>query len=245
MRISLFVSICLVALCLTSCKKDKEGSLTVHFIAYYDGHPLQMFSPQDFTGNQNLQFSHLSFLLSDLSLTKGSEETELKDIALVDLSFDDLTNASEGFIITTYDLPEGEYDGIRFGIGVPADINNDLPSDYASNHPLSKTSYYWVAWNSYIFQKIEGSLDTLGNGNFDTGFAYHTGTNNLYSILESPPIPINIQADGDTHIHIAIDYKDLLEGIEIKENPQNHNPTDSIYIARIVNNIPTSVTLFQ
>ena len=216
----------------------------MHFVPYYDDQPLQIFTQKPFTGNEQVQFMHLSFLLSDLSLMDGSGNTTLKDIELVDLSYDDLQAATEGYTITTDHLPEGSYDGISFGIGVPADINDSTPNQYASSHPLSKTSYYWTAWHSYIFLKVEGTLDTLGTGSFDTGFAYHTGTDALYRLLESN-VPIDIRDGQNTDIHIAIDYKDLLEGLDIKSNPQNHNPNDTVQIAHIVNKLQTAVTLFQ
>ena len=238
--------LCVFSVFLSSCKNDdKEGSVTVHFVPYYDNQPLQIFSPKDFTGIEKVQFMHLSFLLSDLALLDGSGSTELKDVELVDMSFDDLQDATEGFTITIDNLAEGDYDGIRFGVGLPPDVNDSTPNQYASSHPLSKNSYYWTAWNSYIFLKIEGTLDTLGTGLFDTGFAFHTGTDALYTILETNNIPISILDGENTDIHIAIDYKDLLQGIDIKANPQNHDPGDIQQIGAIVNNLQTAVTLFQ
>lgn len=212
---------------------------------YYDGQPLQIFTQKSFTGNEQVQFQHLSFLLSDLVLLNGSEAVEVKDIELVDMSFDDLPGATAGFTITTDNLPEGDYDGLSFGMGVPADINDSTPNQHASSHPLSKNGYYWTAWSSYIFLKIEGTIDTLGTGSFDTGFAYHTGTDALYSILETNTFPISIQDGQNTDIIVAIDFKDLLQGVDIKSNPQNHDPNDILHIGTIVNNLQTAVTLFQ
>ncbi len=237
---------CIISVFISSCKKEKnEGSLSVHFVPYYDGQPLQIFTQKPFTGNEQVQFQHVSFLLSDLVLLNGSGSVDVKDIELVDMSFDDLPGATEGFTITTDNLPEGDYDGVRFGIGVPSDINDSTPNQYASSHPLSKNSYYWTAWSSYIFLKIEGTIDTLGTGSFNTGFAFHTGTDALYSILETNTFPISIQDGQNTDIIVAIDYKDLLQGVDIKSNPQNHDPNDILHIGTIVNNLQTAVTLFQ
>ncbi len=92
--------------------------------------------------------------------------------------------------------------------------------------------------------KTEGRLDTLGNGALDLGFALHTGSDPLYRILQGP-IPISIEDGKNTSIEILVDYEKLLQGIDIKSNPQNHNPNDTVQLLKIVNNLATSVTLRQ
>ena len=96
----------------------------------------------------------------------------------------------------------------------------------------------------YIFQKIEGRLDTLGNGTLDLGFALHTGSDDLYSILEGTAA-LNVEDGKTLELDIVLDYKLLLNGINIKDNPQNHNPQDIGTIQAIVDNIPNSLTLVQ
>jgi len=227
-----------------ACKDDEKGNLTIHFKALYDGQPLSMFNTKPFTNPEQLQFTHLSFLVSDLALVDQSNTVDLDDIELVDLSFDDVNDADLGYIIQFKDIDARNYSGIKFGIGVPADLNAKTPSEFPSNHPLSKTGYYWEAWSSYIFTKIEGHIDTLGIGDFTTGFAYHTGTDDLYLPLEAP-VPITIEDGKNKVIEIVIDYKEVLDGINIKANPQNHNPADSIQIAQIVENLSHAITLIQ
>jgi hypothetical protein len=73
-------------------------------------------------------------------------------------------------------------------------------------------------------------------------FALHTGSDDLYRLLEGQ-IPITIQAAATEELTIFIDYRDLLNGVDIKAKPQNHNPGDTIEIGRIVTNLQTSITL--
>lgn len=232
----------LTAIMLVSCKNDEEGSLTIHFAAEYEGMPLEMFETKAHSSGDQLQFVHLSLLASDLWLEHISDSHKLKDIELVDMSFDDPSSALEGFTLHIDQIPANAYQGLRFGIGVPADLNAREPSDFGSTSPLSKNGYYWSAWESYIFMKIEGRFDNAGDGNFDTAFAYHTGSDDLYRILTTP-IPITIENGENTEITVFIDYKDLLDGIDIRSNPQNHNPQDSIQIARIVNNLGNAISI--
>jgi hypothetical protein len=242
MRYLLLISLVASIVGFQSCKDDKEGTLALHFKALYDDETLQTFQTFPFDNGQQLQFTHLSMMISDLELTKGASGEGLDEIELVDLSFDNLTAAEDGYTLTISGIPASAYDGIRFGVGVPPDVNQKTPSDYTSESPLSKTGYYWSAWNSYIFMKTEGRLDTLGNGTLDLGFAIHTGSDPLFRTLIGT-LPISIEDGKTTELEILIDYKKLLQGVDIKSNPQNHSPQDTVQILKLVNNLNTAITL--
>jgi hypothetical protein len=227
----------------SSCKEDDPvGTLTIHFRATYDGQPLQTFTTHPFEGVQQLQFTNLSMMVSDLQLIDGSSTRDLDDVELVDMSFDNLAGAEAGYTLQIPNVKVANYDAIRFGIGVPPDLNAKTPADFPSSSPLSKTSYYWIAWNSYIFSKTEGRLDTLGNGALDLGFALHTGSDALYWVGEGP-VPIVIEEGKVTTLSVLIDYKKVLTGVDIKSHPQNHTQTDTSEIVKIVNNYGSSITL--
>ncbi|MEO6130306.1 MAG: MbnP family protein [Saprospiraceae bacterium] len=228
---------------LTACTVDHpNGSLTLHFKGFYDGQPLSMFTTKPFTTPEQLQFSQVSFFVSDIVLLDQSAEVDVKDLELVNLSFDDPTSAIEGFTLPLGNRPAKNYTGIRFGIGVPPGLNVKKPSDFNSSNPLSNSVNYWSGWNSFIFMKIEGRIDTIGNGSFDTGFAYHTGTDPLYRTFEAN-LPVSIEDGKNTNIDIDIDFKKVLEGIDIKKLPLNSNPKDSIQIGQIVQNLVNALTL--
>lgn len=233
----------LMMVVIAGCEKDKEGSLVLNFRAEYDDQPLVMFEEKTFSGNP-IRFSHLSLLVSDIELLKEGGSEHLSDIELVDMSFADPIAASEGFSIQFDGIPDGEYNGIRFSIGVPADLNAKVPADFPSSNPLSRTGYYWLAWESFIFMKVEGNLDSALPGSFETPFAYHTGSDELFRIFEINGADITIR-DGETEEGTFLfDYKDMLEGLDILAMPQNHNPEDTVQINRIVNNLSSSINFF-
>ncbi len=247
MKNILFFLVAVGVLGLISCKDDDEttyGTLTINVKAVYDGEPLSTFSTYDFDNGEDIQFSLISLMLSDIDLLNQAAGTPISDIALADMSFDNLTAAEKGFTIKSMNIKTGSYTGIRFGIGVKPDINAMKPADFPSTNPLSNTSYYWIPWSSYIFSKTEGLLDTLGTGLFDLPFALHTGSDGLYVELEGG-LPIVIESQKDTQLDIIVDYKDLLSSIPIKHNPLNHNPEDLATITALVNNYATSIYLAQ
>lgn len=233
-----------LAILLSSCNNDKEGSLTLRFLAQTDGEPLPMFQTQNSINTYPLQFIHLGMMISDIELLSADGNESLSDIELVDLSFDDINSATDGITIRIDNIPAKTYDGIRFGIGVAPDQNAQTPADFPSSNPLSRTNWYWEAWDSYIFMKVEGKIDTDFSGDFETNFAYHTGTNELYRILEANN-PLTISDGQDTELGIAFNYAEILEGMDIAGHPQNHNPADTVQIRQIVNNLQNAVTLFQ
>lgn len=235
----------LLILGLASCKDDPaatEGTVTIHFKAVYDDEPLQMFNTRPFENGEFLEFTHLSMIISDLQLLKQGAAELLDEVEIVNLTFDNTTAAEAGYTLTISGVPTGAYDGIRFGVGVPADVNVKKPADFPSSNPLSNTAYYWTPWNSYIFMKTEGRLDTLGNGTLDLGFALHTGSDALYNILEAN-IPLNVEDGLETDLDIVIDYKKVLQGVDIKGNPQNHSPDDISTITALVNNLAIAFSL--
>lgn len=235
--------IALLSISIIACKDDdKEGTLKLHFKAVYDGTPLRTFETYPFNGAEQIEFSLLSMYISDLRLYNQSGEKHLHDIELVDIGFDTPQAAADGYTLVLDQVPAGTYDGILFSIGVPADENIKKPADFPSSSPLSKTGYYWSAWESYIFMKTEGRLDTLGNDNFEVGFAMHTGSDDLFRTMDGP-VTLSIEDGKQTDLTIVFDYKKLLEGVDIKHYPQNHTPQDTVQIKKLVNNFPSSITL--
>jgi len=245
MRTFFYFLFAISLLSVSACKDDaKEGTLSLHFKAVYDGQPLETFTTHPYDNGQTIQLTHMSMYISDIELTQASASRNLKDIELVNLSYDNLAAAEEGYSLTLSGVPAGTYDGIRFGVGVPADLNAKTPSDFPSSSPLSKTGYYWNSWKSYIFSKTEGRLDTLGNGQPDLGFALHVGSDDLFRILQAS-VPLTIEDGKTLDVDVIVDYRILLQGIDIKSNPQNHTQTDVTNITILVNNMPEAFSLVQ
>ena len=126
------------------------------------------------------------------------------------------------------------------GVGVGPVLNATQPTDYPSTHPLSKTAYYWTPWASYIFNKMEGKLDTLGSGPFDHFFVYHSGKDESFQEA-SFSRAFSITKDNTTRITIQMDHRALLmqDGafMNIKDNPVSHANGPLNYPKQIVENI--------
>lgn len=233
----------LMTLLLGACKNT--GTLELKFIGNYDGAPLVLGENVAYDDYQ-LQFLKSEFFISELALTEGSEITEVNDFSFVDFTSNNFNveNAENGFSLTFSEIPEGSYDGIRFGIGIPTSENATVPADYSSDHVLSIGGFYWEAWNSFIFAKLEGKYEDE-QGNFDNGFLFHTGTDELFRTSEGQ-ISIDISEDNTTVVEISIDHKKLLEEsdgyYDIQGNSENHDPLEPAPLLMLVNNYSKAIS---
>lgn len=234
----------------TGCKKEEEGTLRITFKGSFGNEPLVMFDLHDYINGQRIEFTRSEFFISDMNLIDGSGNAyALSDLELVDLSASSTSGAEAGVVFTFNGIPAGTYSDLEFGFGVASDINATLPSDYPSSSPLSNTGRYWTPWSSFIFSKTEGTLDTLVDAvdNPTLGFAYHTGTDDLYRDLRLNS-SVSIADDGSTSIVFNLDHEKLMgvptAPLDIQSNPQNHNPNDLPYVQAIVNNVISALTYY-
>ncbi len=224
---------CLVAviLLMSSCDDDKQ-QFKVELIvkALYDGNPLVMFDEYDYA-NSELFFSTLDVFINTIELRGNNGETlSLSDIELLDFTEENkkLSTATEG-IKFSYDIgePMGEYSSISFGVGVDPISNASEPKDFSSDNPLSESGKYWIAWDSYIFMKIQGQYDEIGNGDFALPFLYHTGTDEIHRTFNLA-VSVNFDTENKASIEVELDVKKLFETnggyFNIVESPVSHEP---------------------
>jgi hypothetical protein len=112
-----------------------------------------------------------------------------------------------------YEVPEGNYTALRFGLGVPGDLNGIDPSSYDNADPLSTYSNMYWSWASmYRFIILEAKLDTAGGASYDFDVVFHTGLDSLYRDNIELPVIFSI-AKGDTQtITLEIDWNTLFYG---------------------------------
>ena len=236
-----------------SCNNDSEtpqtkGDLEINFLSTYDGDPLVMNNTFPYDAGQQIRFNTSRFFMSDFMMDGATVDVILNDI--MELNFTDvnstLEGAEQGITYTFKDIPEGTYASLSFGIGVSADLNAMNPADFPSDHPLRQESEYWNAWNSYIFNKIEGKLDTVGGGDFDIIYVYHSGKDELYFEHEKD-FSIKIEGGKTTKINFTVDHKDLLyrggQALDIKSKPTAHSAGDLAYPRYILENFENAVKL--
>lgn len=156
----------------------ESGAVELAFVGTVAGEPLALESATyDAPGvAEGFRMSRLSFFLSEIELITETSDGELGTDVDVDVAYVELGPDGRD-VIRLEDVPNGEYVGLRFNLGLTEEQDALQPRDFAADHPLAEPSEYWVDWGSYIFLKIEGRSDTLADGRamFDQSFVYHIG----------------------------------------------------------------------
>ena len=137
----------------------------------------------------------------------------------------DVSSADRGTVVTFTDVPVGTYNALSYGVGIPANENAKAPKDFNPGDALSNSGEYWAGWKSYIFHKIEGKLDTDGDGTGETNVALHIGSDIAYKTSEKS-IDLLLVKDETSTITIDIDMKKSMEtdGVlfDLETIPQIH-----------------------
>ncbi len=79
--------------------------------------------------------------------------------------------------VTLRNVPDGDYHGLEFQLGLPAVVNHGDPAQWAAGHPLNPivNGLHWGWAGGYVFAAIEGRWRTAAMPE-ERGFSYHLAT---------------------------------------------------------------------
>ena len=197
---------------------ELSSDIELNFKANYNDELLLLEKEYMYPGDMPIKFSQFNFYIANVVLVKENggefEETELFEIDFIDFPYNlnQADDAEKGQTIQAKNIPVGDYDGIKIGFGVPADLNRTKPNEYGSENPLSMAGHYWDGWSSYIFSMVGGKADMDLDGTFETnegeGLTYHMGTDEVYTtrtLFEN----ITVDADGVLKLDFTVDLQKL------------------------------------
>jgi len=215
------LSYLIITASLLSCGDDTRD-LDLNFKLTYEGEPLVMLDEYTFPSGELIKFTRFSFYISNLSSSLGSMSTEIKDVDLINLtaSHSNLASAQEGLTYQIKDIKEESGQSIDLLLGVDAELNKSIPSNFTGNHPLANSGEYWIAWDSYIFFKIEGIVDLDGDGITETNVALHIGS-------DQASREVSVPLTSNDNIDLIIDVNEIFQNetsiFNIVDNPQIHS----------------------
>jgi hypothetical protein len=155
--------------------------LRVQFIPQFNGVPLvfDALTNQTVSG-QKISVTRLDFLLSDIALRRadGTWVEQKKWFA-------DISARNEKNSFTLGKIPAGNYDRMRFHIGLEPEINHGNAAQWPPGHPLNPdvNGLYWGWSREYVFLALEGGWQ---NGDKQSGFSYHIATDRELMTVELP-----------------------------------------------------------
>lgn len=195
-----FLLLSLLIISFSSCGKDDDENknntaiktrLVLEFKTDASAKAFKQYDTLTNDNGQKYSISLLRFYAGNIRLIKqDGTEFNLKDIALVDFYMNPADTNSGVNTRFRFDVPAADYKGIRFGVGVPENLNGlktntHNPSQYPADHPLSDTySTSWsMAGGGYRFVMMDGRVFKTGSDSSQR-YTYHTGFDELYREAE-------------------------------------------------------------
>lgn len=244
--------ITLASILFTACKKDEEitstpGKVSLNFDA--------VFGTSDFALNTNFNsgtktynFNKFRYWVSNIVLVKANGEEyvvpksyylleETSAVTVQDGAYTYPANKRE--LVELNDIPNGEYKGIRFGIGVESKYNDNLSLTIGELSQLNgMTNVSWMWHTSYIFTAIGGSA--VENANNKT-IKIETGLNaNYKTVALNFPQNLTIGGSKSNVINLKADVSKALDGIDVIATP-TVGAAQATTMTALANNYSTKV----
>lgn len=171
-----------------------------------------------------IRLDNLQLYVAPIAFRSDGEWVEGAEVSLIDFS----VHAQN--IVST--LEAGSYDAVRFGMGLPPEINTDIdPASYPNSHPLSvigSAGMFWTWSSGYIFVKYEGKFALEDGTQLIEPVSYHCGTDVSYrTVTLELPEPIFVASEETSTLTLTLDAAKALIGsgdaIDLASDPVTHN----------------------
>ncbi len=226
----------MVAIMVCGARPGFAGSRTLRLeiAPVFNGAPLQFDSLTHVTAaGQKFSVTRLDFLLSNLGLRRG------------DGTWIEQTNwfafvcAREGKTESRLDnVPMGNYDRLRFLVGLRPEINHSQAADYPAGHPLNPdvNGMHWGWMGGYVFLALEGNW--LRPDGRQSGFSYHLATDRRLMAVE---LPVSLKMVSDSEVRLSLDVNQVLGGTNAivfdADNISTHSRTNDLLAGRLGANV--------
>jgi hypothetical protein len=134
-------------------------------------------------GGELFSVTNWSILVSHLSLVKENGDT----VQLGDgYQWVNFTDARTSF--KYLNIPEGDYKGISFMLGLDSLVNHGDPNKWPADHPLNAftTGLHWGWSGGYIFQALDGNYAKDSVTSSTNGFSFHAATDQMKTMFNLP-----------------------------------------------------------
>ncbi|MCS7084893.1 MAG: hypothetical protein RMM53_02350 [Bacteroidia bacterium] len=228
----------MIALAAVGCKKDpsdpkpdpnaQKGNLRIEFEPRAGDAPL-ILNDRGYVvaSGDTVKIAVFNYYVSNITLIKkgGGEEVLPKTYHLIK------TNESSSRVLTMSDVPVGEYEGIKFVVGVDARRNTCSANDEwagdcgAQDGALDPANGMYWSWNSgYIFFKLEGLYAR------DSVFQYHIGGSRdphsavVVAVPDMKGRTFKVEAGRTPELHFYADALEIFKSVSLRDMPKIHMP---------------------
>jgi cytochrome c peroxidase len=167
---------------------------------------------------QSVQVTRLAALVSEVALVRADGGT-----VQLPGQFGFLDAESGRMAVTLRGVPEGNYAGLEFSVGLPAETNHADPNRWAAGHPLNPVvnGLHWGWQGGFVFLALEGKWRAgaeatkreEGGREGERGFSYHVAT-------DARKMAVRLRADyrvaGATTVKLALEVARVLRDVTIR-----------------------------
>ncbi len=187
------------------------ATLTMTVRATFADAPLR-FDALQFTNvaGETVSVSRCDLLLSDFAFrrTDGVWLEQTNSVALLKLA-----ESRSSFHLT--EIPTGQFDQVRFNVGVSQAVNHSDVTKYPADHPLNPNfnGLHWSWQGGYIFTALEGMWSRAGVA--ASGYSLHFANDwNLTRVT----LPTKLDLSRDNSLPLDLDVAELLRAISFSND---------------------------
>lgn len=254
MKKLLLFSTALALLALGACKDDEvvqeippvEHNLQLAFEVTLDGSPVAVNT--NLVSNspelKGLRIDRMMNYISDVAI----QNVDGNWVPVTDVLFYHLGVSDKR--IYNFKVQAGDYQAIRFAVGLNAAQNGADPLQFETTHPLSSANgMYWSWATKYRFVIFEGRVSETGPilGVDNIVYAYHPGHDDFYEV-QSYPISFSLNNSTTQQLTMSASINQMFNGtagaIDLPTERTTHTtPTDFHIAERYMENLRNGITV--
>lgn len=214
-----------VATLMSACKNDTEdkpstnGKLAFHLHAAIGDNKVETYGDifEDEDGRK-MKLTLAQFYLSEIELVKTDGSIyKSEGVRILKTQEEDAFEIGE--------VPAGNYQSVRFKVGLVPAINMLMPSASPDSVILNRSEMWFGSTaqpEGYVFMRVQGAIDTSSQKTGITlqPFDIKIGTNAHLIEVKMPDRKFSVLPGSTTFVHMETDYSRLFTGIAIN-NPGN------------------------
>ena len=229
------VLLCLLAaLSFTSCVKEDPSwppsvPVELELVPRWNGAPFDKNQVYLSAANERVLIQQVKFYLSGITL-EGEEGAAL-------LSQAELFDLTNGASKRRFNIPSGAYSGLRFGLGLPPELNHADITAIDPSSPLGNNGGMYWSWTTlYRFIVFDGRYDTdaAATGALPYQFSIHTGRDTCY---REGSIALSANAEQGSVMRVVLDvdiarfFTDGQQVLDLSQGAQVHGEVQTLPVA--------------
>ena len=157
---------------------------------------------------QTLRLTRFAAIMSGLVLARPDGGT-----VQLDGQYGFLEAESGRLALMLRNVPDGDYHGLEFQLGLPVGLNHGDPGQWPARHPLNPivNGLHWGWAGGYVFAAIEGRWRAVGSdaAKEERGFSYHLATD--ARVMRVGFVAL-LKVAGPTTVSLALDLGKAVGG---------------------------------